>query len=942
MSKTTEETRTGQAVGKNRRPSEQAMADRAHFDSVAWGSHCVDCFPGACPYRVYVRDGRVVREEVAGTMPPFEVGVPDMNPLGCQKGAAWSRQLDAPDRLLHPLRRVGERGSGSWEKISWDEALIEVADALLDAIEEDGTEAIVHEGSPEVGAVPAVHRFMNLVGGVITDINGSINDMAIGHHLTFGRFYPISSNDDIFHSDLVIIWNCNPSYTIIPFFHYLTEMRYRGGEVVLLAPDVSPSHSHVDYHVPLQWGSDPALALSMCQVVVEEGLVDEAFVSSQTDLSLLVHADTGRFLRQSDLEPGGSEEVFYHLDQGGEVVAASRSNLLVDYSPALSGSVTVELAAGGTVDVLPLMARLAEMLDREYRPEHTQATTGVHPETVRTMARKVATRRTKVIMGMGACKSYHSDLYQRTMNLLLALTGNWGRKGTGINCWAVGLFDGQTLAMAKQRAGIEGAEDVLGGLSALEDMVKEEDPTLSDELAAIEVWRRLPTMGSRAMFPAFFFWYWHAGYKERWNTREWNDPSMLRSFEEYFDEAMEEGWWQGMEKPGPATTPRVLIECGGNQLRRTRGGQGALLPTLWSKLELVVSIDVRMSTTGMHSDIVLPAAQHYEKVGFHLPSPAMLTLTLCDKAVDPPGEAKEEWEIFAMLCRALAERAAERGLDTFRVGNEGEAANDPVHRYADLWDRFTLGGKLLDSEDVGSEMVRDTTYAGTLPEGTTLDTLRETGWIRFTGWGSAPMAKGQSSPWPEHETHSPFRNHVEEGLPYPTLTRRAQFLIEHPWYVEAGEDLPVHKDPPKMGGDHPFRMTSGHNRWSIHAMNMGNPVLLQTHRGEPHAVMHPDDTARLGIPDGGLARVFNDVGEYTVRIKTSPGQRPGGLTIYNGWDGHMFRGRKGSNEVEPGMVKWLNMAGGYGHLRYSPMEWQPVPVDRPIFVDIEAAPEDAS
>src|SRR5450759_5050867 len=88
MSKTTEETRTGQAVGKNRRPSEQAMADRAHFDSVAWGSHCVDCFPGACPYRVYVRDGRVVREEVAGTMPPFEVGVPDMNPPGCQKGAA--------------------------------------------------------------------------------------------------------------------------------------------------------------------------------------------------------------------------------------------------------------------------------------------------------------------------------------------------------------------------------------------------------------------------------------------------------------------------------------------------------------------------------------------------------------------------------------------------------------------------------------------------------------------------------------------------------------------------------------------------------------------------------------------------------------------------------------------------------------------------------------
>ena len=167
----------------------------------------------------------------------------------------------------------------------------------------------------------------------------------------------------------------------------------------------------------------------------------------------------------------------------------------------------------------------------------------------------------------------------------------------------------------------------------------------------------------------------------------------------------------------------------------------------------------------------------------------------------------------------------------------------------------------------------------------------------------------------------------------------AQFLIEHPWFVEAGEDLPVHKDPPKMGGDYPFKMTGGHNRWSIHSMNMGNPVLLQTHRGEPHAVMHPEDAGRLGIRDGGLARVFNDVGEYTVRIKTSPTQRPFGLSVYNGWDGFMFRGHKGSNEVEPGMVKWLNMAGGYGHLRYAPMEWQPIPVDRPIFVDVEAVGE---
>ena len=923
--------------------------DKTSFDEVAWGSHCVDCYPGSCPYRVYVKDGKIRREEVAGTFPQFEPGVPDMNPLGCQKGNSWSQQIDAADRLLHPMRRVGERGSGQWERITWDEALTEVADAVIDAIEEVGTESVVHEGTPEVAVVPATSRFMGLIGGIQTDVNGSINDFAAGHHLTFGRFYPIFSNDDLFHTELLLLWHVNPAYTCIPFYHYMCEMRYKGGEVVLFAPDVSPSHTHVDYHVPVEYGSDAALALSMCQVILQEDLVDEDFVASQTDLSLLVRTDTERFLRQADLVEGGHDEVFYHWHPERGPLEASRSQLLLDFAPRLEGTTTVTLADGATVEVRPLMVRLRAMLDAEYRPEQTQATTGVHPDTIRTLARKAASRRTTIVMGMGGCKAYHSDLFQRTMDLLLGLTGNWGKKGTGTNCWAVGLFDGQVTTMAKQRAGIEGAEDVLGALDAIEGALKAADPTLSDELATIETWRNIGALRFGGMAPSFFFWYWHCGFRERWNNPTWNDPGMARSFDEYFDEAIEEGWWQTTARPGPESPPRVMIECGGNRLRRTRGGQGALMKSLWPQLKLIVDVDFRMSITALHSDILLPAAQHYEKVAFHIPSPSMLTLTLCDKAAEPVGEAKEEWEIFSLLCEKLAERAAARGRETFSLGarrslgaDDGVGVGDAAvvtRRYADLWSLFTLNGALLDSEDVGDEMIRDTVHSGTLPAGTDIKTLREDGWVRFQDWGIMPMAAGQSSPWPEKETHAPFRNHVEKGYPYPTLTRRAQFLIEHPWYVEAGEDLPVHKDPPLMGGDRPFRMSTGHNRWSIHAMNMCNPVLIQTHRGEPSVVMNDADAARLGVGDGDRVRVHNDVGEFLPLVKISPGQRPGGLMVYNGWEGFMFKGWKGSNECEPGMVKWLQMAGGYGHLRYAAMEWQPVPVDRAIFVDVEPAPD---
>ena len=113
------------------------------WDSVAWGSHSVDCYPGGCPFRVYVKDGKVIREEQGGTFSQIEPGIPDMNPMGCQKGACWSRQLYGPDRVTQPLKRVGARGEGKFEPVSWDEALTDIADAMLDAIQEQGSEAIL-------------------------------------------------------------------------------------------------------------------------------------------------------------------------------------------------------------------------------------------------------------------------------------------------------------------------------------------------------------------------------------------------------------------------------------------------------------------------------------------------------------------------------------------------------------------------------------------------------------------------------------------------------------------------------------------------------------------------------------------------------------------------------------------------------------------------------
>ncbi|RIK05428.1 MAG: hypothetical protein DCC49_12410 [Acidobacteria bacterium] len=895
------------------------------WDRVAVGSHCVDCFPGNCPLHVFVKDGKVVREELAGTLEAVEEGVPDMNPMGCQKGVSWSRQLYSEDRIMYPMRRAGERGEGKWERITWTEAFREIADAVIDAIEETGPESIVHEGSPEIGAIVAPNRFIRTVGGTVLDVNASINDFWPGLHQVLGKFYIAPSVDDIFHADLILIWHSNPAYTYIPSYHYLTEARYRGAESVLFAPDASPSHVHADYYIPVKHGSDAALALAMAQVIIEEELADLDFVRQQTDLSLLVNKETGCFLRPSDLGGGGSDRFFQHDPKRG-AIEADMGTLKLDFEPALTGEVEVENSAGEMIAAEPLFARLRRHLDDNYRPEAVAEAVGAHPEAIREIARKIASRKTRVIFGAGATKYFHGDLITRAIMLVLGLTGNWGKKGTGITGWATGLFDGHTIGMAKQAPGVEGAEAVINALEGSIAQLRKADPSLTDELAGITLWRAMAAQSGMA--PPFFFWYWHAGYKDRWERDDWQ-PEMERSFSDYFEEARK--WWGQNASPGPESPPRVLFEVAGNMLRRSRGGQELLLESLWPQLDKIICVDYRMSQTALYSDIVLPATQHYEKVTFGMPTPWTMFLGITDAAAPPPGEARSEWEMFAALCRAIGERAAERGLEKFsnRFG--------APFVYGDLYDAFTLGGSLPDDESVADEMVRDSVLAGSLPPGTSLATLREKGWTRYEDWGLMMMAKGQASPFPRNETHAPMRNHIELGHPYPTLTRRAQFLIDHPWYVEAGEDLPVHKEPPPMGGDYPFKLSSGHNRWSVHAMNTTNDVVLQTHRGKPFVLMNEGDALAVGVEDDALVRIFNDAGDFVVPVRTSPAQAPGGLTVYNGFEGFMFPGGKGPNEVEPGLVKWLQMVSGYGHLAYAPTEWQPVPTDRCVFVGCEPA-----
>ena len=902
------------------------------WDKVTWGSHSVDCYPGGCPWKVYTKDGKIVREEQAGSLAPIEAGIPDMNPMGCQKGASWSHCHYSPDRITQPMKRVGKRGESKFEPVSWDAALTDIADTMLDAIAEQGGESILTLLTPEPGAQGA-RVFAQLLGTPTTDGNAEFQDFSPGWHITWGLFNPTSTMDDWFLAELTLIWHANPVYTNIHWYHYLSESRYNGGEVVTISPDYSPSAIHADHHQPIRIGTDAALALAMCKVIIDAGIYKKQFVQEQTDLPLLVRKDTGRFLRGNEVSEGDREDQFFWWDRHTNLLTPAPRHTLATtgVDPLLEGSFTVTLLDGSTVEVEPVFARLQRHLE-DYTPEKAGKICEIHPDNIRSLARKVATRRTKIFIGWNSGKYYHGDLMERAMALLLGLTGNWGKRGTGTRSWAIMGLDGGAFLHRKQAVGQDEALKLISQIIAMRRMIAAGDPTMTAEMVQNRGAEMAGEFGGAGnTIPPAFLWYYQYGYKERWDNPENHDPSMKRTFGEYLNEAVDKGWWNAASTATYRDVqPRVLFEAGGNMLRRQRGGQKILLEHLWPKLKMIVSVDYRITTTGLYSDYILPAAQHYEKLGTSMQSIHHLNYVLCDRATPPPGEALPDIEIGLRLVEKIEQRAAARGVKGFtdRNGN--------FRSLEGLMARATLGGAVRDEEKRFDEIVKDNVAYGLLPKGTTLETLREKGTVRFEGWGMVGHGVSQASTIKPDEVHTPLRWHVEDKIPYDTVVRRAQYYIDHEWFLEAGEELPTHKEPPPQGGrGRRFEMTSGHNRWSIHSMNMTNNVLLNTHRGEPFVFLNDKDAADLGIENGAKVKLVNDVGDSIMVAKISPSCRPGQVILYNGFEPYMHENWYSQADLEPGHIKHLGLVGNYGQLTYRLFSWQPIPADRAVRVDVQ-------
>ncbi len=887
------------------------------WDRVVRGTHLrANCF-SACAWDLYVKDGVVWYEEQSDVYAREVPGLSDFAPRGCQKGACYSDLMTSPDRITHPMERVGPRGSGRWRRISWEQALTRLADATLDATLEGGPETVVYDnGTSNVDSGPgatAEMRLFSLLGSTMLDGFGGTGDLAMGAVQTWGTTHVDGSADDWMRADTLVFWSSNPIVTRMPDAHFATEARYRGTTVVTVAPDYSPSSIHASLWVNPHQGSDAALALGIARSILERGAVDEDYIREQTDLPFLVCEDTGRFLRQSDLEADGKDDIFYVYDlESKEIVEApgtkgrwSDSLELDGLRPALSGNYQASTTRG-EVSVRPVMDRLRKRLS-SFTPEYVEKITGVSPSIQERMADQIAgSRRTLFYPSWGSNRQYHADLLHRALILISALRGHHGRTGAGVRFAAWLPFSGGN----EFTPGAQGS-----WLQRLLMRFYTPPPRMmEDGIAAV-------SMGPLTWTPSHLFLYLHAGL-DAIQDQDSNDASLPRPARDYVSEALERGWTY--PRPAAGNPPRVLITSGCNPLRRWPSPQ-IVEKVLWPKLRMIATLDFRASTTGMKADLLLPAAGYYEKLGIKYAVALAPYVVVGEQAVAPMGESKSEWEIISLLAQRIQERARERGI-------EGSLA--------EVYDQFSMNGTYGPKDD--AKVVDRILQLSTITGGVGWEEARKAGAIPIASAGGWGITSGIGSEVEPGGTLTPSRIHVEEKHAWPTLTGRQQFYLDHPWFFEADEVLPRFKPLPRPGGEHPILLMAGHNRWSIHAIWRAHPNLLRMQRGGPVMWISVEDAAARGIQDGAQMRVWNDHGSFQIGAKVSPAMPPGEAIVYHAWEPYQFPGWRGNMEVVSSPYKPLHFAGGYGHLRYRIFYGGPVHVPRGIPIDIEPAEDGAA
>ncbi|BCH62187.1 molybdopterin oxidoreductase (plasmid) [Agrobacterium vitis] len=245
--------------------------------SVVVGACPHDC-PDTCSILTTVEDGKALA--VRGNPDhPFTRG------RLCVKVNNYQDRVYSDKRLLYPMRRVGPKGSGQFVRISWDDALEEIATRWKDIIASDGAQAILpysYLGTQGIlNGLNVGDPLFNKLGASVSERTFCDSGSCTAYMMTIGHT-PGVDPESFVHSKYIILWACNTLSTNSHHWPFIEEARKSGAKLVVIDPVRTRTARLADWHIPIRPGTDGALAMAMMHVIITENLVDRDYVDKHT------------------------------------------------------------------------------------------------------------------------------------------------------------------------------------------------------------------------------------------------------------------------------------------------------------------------------------------------------------------------------------------------------------------------------------------------------------------------------------------------------------------------------------------------------------------------------------------------------------------------------------------------------------------------------------
>lgn len=413
----TEVAETGAAV----QPEEQVFVNSCHGNC---GRNCA--------WDVTVRDGYVVNAQPH----EYEDDPENLHRGGCLRGYLNVQRIYDADRLKYPMKRVNskEEAEPVWEQITWEEAIDLIAEKWQGIIDEVGPSGfgLWHVyGSSAYLSGNAGGTWMRLQQALGASMVSTGADMATIWTMVNDSGVACCSFDSIRDDETFVFWGVNAAETKWPAWKYANDAKEdHGAKFYTIDPQSTITALRSDKHLTINPATDAALALSLMQVIFENGWEDKDFIRDRTCAPYLVKED-GTCLRESDLgiEVAEGDAPRVYVWDTSDDVAKPIDEVADTANMALEGSFTVE---GQTVRAaLDLLKERAAL----YPPKIASGITGISVEDIEELAHDIATTRTIICKDNGYGHYKNSPHAALALDALIMITGNLGKPGGGIYMW---------------------------------------------------------------------------------------------------------------------------------------------------------------------------------------------------------------------------------------------------------------------------------------------------------------------------------------------------------------------------------------------------------------------------------------------------------------------------------------------------------------------------